>query len=48
MADNNRKIQNQKNDILKFDQLNISLNDLHTRTIKKPKIQETHNNLINV
>ena len=42
------KIQNQKNDILKFDQLNISLNDLHTRTIKKPKIQETPTiNLIN-
>ena len=42
------KSQDQKNDLLKFDQLNISLNDLHTRTIKKPKIQETSTiNLIN-
>ena len=42
------KTQDQKNDILKFDQLNISLNNLNTRTIKKPKIQETSTiNLIN-
>ena len=35
------KTQDKKNDIIKFDQLNIGLSNLHTRTIKKPKIQET-------
>ena len=30
-----------KGDVIKFEQLNVNLNDLNTRTIKKPKIQET-------
>ena len=33
--------KNQSNDILKFEQLNIDLNNLNTSTIKQPKIQET-------
>jgi len=32
---------NIKGDVIKFEQLNVNLNDLNTRTIKKPKIQET-------
>ena len=30
-----------KNEMIKFNQLNIDLKDLNTTTIKKPKIQET-------
>ena len=30
-----------KGDVIKFEQLNVNLSDLNTRTIKKPKIQET-------
>ena len=30
-----------KNEIIKFEQLNINLENLTTTTIKKPKIQET-------
>ena len=30
-----------KNDFIKFDQINIDLNNLKNTTIKKPKIQET-------
>ena len=30
-----------KNEIIKFEQLNINLSDLSTTTIKKPKLQET-------
>ena len=32
---------NNKNEIIKFEQLNIDLSDLTTTTIKKPKLQET-------
>ena len=32
---------NKKNEIIKFDQLNIDLSNLNTTTIKNPKIQET-------
>jgi lipopolysaccharide export system permease protein len=35
------KKNNIKNEIIKFDQLNINLGDLVTTTIKQPKIQET-------
>ncbi len=35
------KKDNTKNEIIKFDQLNIDLSDLSTTTIKKPKLQET-------
>tara|TARA_B100000963_G_scaffold101349_1_gene87662 strand:- start:21521 stop:22642 length:1122 start_codon:yes stop_codon:yes gene_type:complete len=34
------KKQGEKNEIIKFDQLNINLNELSTSTIKKPKLQE--------
>ena len=30
-----------KNEIIKFEQINIDLSDLNTSTIKKPKLQET-------
>ena len=30
-----------KNDIVKFDQLNIDLQNIQNRTIKQPKVQET-------
>ena len=33
--------KNLKNEIIKFEQLQINLSDLSTTTIKKPKIQET-------
>ena len=33
--------KNAKNEMIKFNQLNIDLKDLNTTTIKKPKIQET-------
>ena len=33
--------ENDKNEIIKFEQLNIDLDNLSTTTIKKPKIQET-------
>ena len=33
--------KNAENEIIKFDQLNINLDNLSTTTIKKPKIQET-------
>jgi len=35
------KKENFKDDVIKFEQLNVNLSDLNTRTIKKPKIQET-------
>ena len=35
------KQEDQKNEIIKFEQLNIDLGDLKTTTIKKPKLQET-------
>ena len=35
------KENNEKNEIIKFEQLNIDLSNLTTTTIKKPKIQET-------
>jgi len=35
------KEEDQKNEIIKFEQLNIDLGDLKTTTIKKPKLQET-------
>ena len=35
------KKENQKNEIIKFEQLNVDLGDLTTTTIKKPKMQET-------
>ncbi len=35
------KRDNEKNEVIKFDQLNIDLGDLVTTTIKKPKLQET-------
>ena len=35
------KKENLKGDVIKFEQLNVNLNDLNVRTIKKPKIQET-------
>ena len=36
-----KKRDNEKNEVIKFDQLNIDLGDLVTTTIKKPKLQET-------
>lgn len=33
--------KNTKNDIVKFEQLDINLNNLQNRTIKQPKVQET-------
>ena len=33
--------KNEKNDLIKFEQLNIDLSNLKNRTIKTPKIQET-------
>ena len=35
------KKENFKGDVIRFDQLNVNLNNLNARTIKKPKIQET-------
>ena len=35
------KKENFKDDVIKFEQLNVNLSNLNTRTIKKPKIQET-------
>ncbi len=35
------KKDNKKNEVIKFEQLNVNLGDLATTTIKKPKIQET-------
>ena len=35
------KKENKKNEVIKFEQLNINLGDLTTTTIKKPKLQET-------
>ena len=35
------KKNNAKNEIIKFEQLNIDLSDINTRTIKSPKLQET-------
>ena len=32
---------NQGNDIIKFDQLSVDLNNFKNRTIKQPKVQET-------
>ncbi len=35
------KINEDKNDVIKFEQMNLDMGDLNTTTIKKPKIQET-------
>ena len=35
--------KNAKNEMIKFNQLNIDLKDLNTTTIKKPKIQDNFN-----
>ena len=35
------KENNEKNEVISFDQLNVNLDNLVTTTIKKPKIQET-------
>ena len=35
------KIDINKNEVIKFEQLNIDLSDLSTTTIKQPKLQET-------
>jgi lipopolysaccharide export system permease protein len=35
------KINGDKNDVIKFEQMNLDMGDLNTTTIKKPKIQET-------
>ena len=35
------KANEDKNDVIKFEQMNLDLGDLNTTTIKKPKIQET-------
>ena len=33
--------KSQKNELIKFEQLNVNLKDLKTTVIKKPKLQET-------